>query len=86
METASDRGGRFILPAPKDWVGEQVKAGFEISDGHTNEVLGELLGVNDRGVIFDLNVDEGRRPVFYPWSKVSWMYPVEEWIHPLEER
>jgi hypothetical protein len=82
----SDWGGTFILPAPKDWIGEKVRAGFEISDGPTNEVVEVLLGVNDRGVIFALNVDEGRRPVFYPWSKVLWMYPVEEWMSPVEKQ
>jgi hypothetical protein len=68
------------MAAPGDWTGQQVKVGLQshvaARRGEASEA--ELIDVNERGVVLASNVPEGRRPVFFPWDKVLWIYPVEE--------
>ncbi len=57
--------------APEGWIGREVVIGVGRS---TNARLsGELLEVNDRGVVVHVRAEGTRKParVFYPWRNVQ---------------
>jgi hypothetical protein len=40
--------------------------------------LGILEAMNENGLVLLQRVEEGNRPVFYPWRLIAWVYPKEE--------
>lgn len=58
-------------PAPVEWIGQEV----EIGVGRRTDVRlsGELLEVNDRGVVVHVGGEGNRKParVFYAWRNVQ---------------
>ncbi len=57
-------------PAPEAWIGHEVVIGVGTASAR---VTGELLEVNDRGVIVHVGPEGPRKParVFYPWRNVQ---------------
>ena len=57
-------------PSPEAWIGREVVIGV----GKTSaRVSGELLEVNERGVVVRVGSEGPRKParVFYPWRNVQ---------------
>jgi hypothetical protein len=73
-------------PLPEEWFGQPVRVGLAtpqqmragVGPGGESEPLGTLDTVNESGLILLQRVEEGQRPVFYPWSCIAWVYPKEE--------
>jgi hypothetical protein len=73
-------------PLPEEWFGQQVRVGLAtpkqmragVGPSGESEPLGTLDTVNESGLILFQRVEEGQRPVFYPWSCIGWVYPTEE--------
>jgi hypothetical protein len=71
---------------PEEWFGQSVRVGLAtpqqmragVGPGGESEPLGTLDTVNESGLILVQRVEEGQRPVFYPWSCIAWVYPKEE--------
>jgi hypothetical protein len=75
------------MARPDDWVGQPVIIGTDMYGGDT---VGTLEEVNDRGVVVRHEIVEVEsevleteseaelQSVFYPWTKVNWMYHPEE--------
>jgi translation initiation factor 6 (eIF-6) len=75
------------MARPDDWVGQTVIIGTDMYGGDT---MGTLEEVNDRGVVVRHEIVEVEsevleteseaelQSVFYPWTKVNWMYHPEE--------
>ncbi len=57
------------MSAPEDWINEQVAIG--ISGAKPQLIIGELLGVSDRGVTISVPVGVSSATVFYPWGMVE---------------
>ena len=57
------------MAAPEDWINKQVAIG--ISGVKPQLILGELLGVSDRGVTISVPVGISTATVFYPWRMVE---------------
>ena len=57
-------------PAPEGWIGREVVIGVGATSAR---VSGELLEVNDRGVVVHVRPEGPRKParVFYPWRNVQ---------------
>ena len=57
-------------PVPEAWIGREVVIGVGATSAR---VTGELLAVNDRGVIVHVGPEGSRKParVFYPWRNVQ---------------
>ena len=56
--------------APEAWIGQEVVIGVGTTSAR---VPGELLEVNDRGVVVYVRPEGSRKParVFYPWRNVQ---------------
>ena len=71
---------------PGEWLGQPVRVGLAtpqqmragVGPGGESEPLGTLDTVNESGLILHQRVEEGQRPVFYPWSCIAWVYPKED--------
>jgi hypothetical protein len=70
------------MPRPEDWLGRAVIIGTDMYGGDT---MGTLEEVSERGVVVRheiVEVESESEPklqsVFYPWTKVNWMYHPEE--------
>jgi len=57
------------MSAPEDWINNQVA--IAISGVKPQLILGELLGVSDRGVTISVPVGVSASNVFYPWRIVE---------------
>ena len=57
------------MAAPEDWINKRVAIG--ISGVKPQLILGELLGVSDRGVTISVPVGISTATVFYPWRMVE---------------
>ena len=57
------------MSAPEDWINNQVA--IAISGVKPQLILGELLGVSDRGVTISVPVGVSSSTVFYPWRMVQ---------------
>ena len=57
------------MSAPEDWINKQVAIG--ISGVKPQLILGELLGVSDRGVTISVPAGVSNATVFYPWRVVE---------------
>ena len=57
------------MAAPEDWINKQVS--IEISGVKPQLIIGELLGVSDRGVTISVPVGVSTSTVFYPWRVVQ---------------
>ena len=57
------------MSAPEDWINNQVA--IAISGAKPQLILGELLGVSDRGVTISVPVGVSTSTVFYPWRMVA---------------
>lgn len=57
------------MSAPEDWINNQVAVA--ISGVKPQLILGELLGVSDRGVTISVPVGVSASNVFYPWGMVE---------------
>ena len=57
------------MSAPEDWINNQVA--IAISGVKPQLILGELLGVSDRGVTISVPVGVSTSTVFYPWRIVE---------------
>ena len=57
------------MSAPEDWINNQVA--IAISGVKPQLILGELLGVSDRGVTISVPVGVSTSNVFYPWRIVE---------------
>ena len=57
------------MSAPEDWINNQVA--IAISGVKPQLILGELLGVSDRGVTISVPVGVSASNVFYPWRTVE---------------
>ncbi len=57
-------------PAPEAWIGHEVVIGVGTASAR---VTGELLEVNDRGIVIHVRSESTRTParVFYPWTNVQ---------------
>ena len=58
-------------PAPERWIGREVVIG--VGRSTDARLSGELLEVNDRGVVVHVGAEGTRKParVFYPWRNVQ---------------
>jgi len=73
-------------PLPEEWFGQPVRVGLAtpqqvragVGPSGESEPLGTLDTVNKSGLILLQRVEEGQRPVFYPWSCIAWVYLTEE--------
>jgi hypothetical protein len=73
-------------PLPEEWFGQPVRVGLAtpqqmragVGPSGESEPLGTLDAVNESGLVLLQRVEEGQRPVFYPWSCIAWVYPKEE--------
>jgi hypothetical protein len=71
---------------PEEWFGQPVRVGLAtpqqmragVGPSGESEPLGTLDTVNESGIILLQRVEEGQRPVFYPWSCIAWVYPTGE--------
>ena len=57
------------MSGPEDWINKQVVIGT--SGEKPQLILGELLGVSDRGVTISVPVGVSTSTVFYPWRMVE---------------
>ncbi len=57
------------MSAPEDWINKQVAIG--ISGVKPQLIIGELLGISDRGVTISVPVGVSTSTVFYPWRVVQ---------------
>lgn len=57
------------MSAPEDWINNQVA--IAISGVKPQLILGELLGVSDRGVTISVPVGVSASTVVYPWRIVE---------------
>ena len=57
------------MSAPEDWINNQVA--IAISGAKPQLILGELLGVSDRGVTISVPVGVSTSTIFYPWRIVE---------------
>ena len=57
--------------APEGWIGREVVIG--VGRRTDARVSGELLEVNDRGIVVHVRAEDTRKParVFYPWRNVQ---------------
>jgi len=57
-------------PTPEGWIGREVVIGVGTASARLS---GELLEVNDRGVVVHVRAEGTRKParVFYPWRNVQ---------------
>ncbi len=58
-------------PSPEAWIGQEVVIG--VGRRTNTRVSGELLEVNNRGVVVRVEAEGTRKPgrVFYPWRTVQ---------------
>jgi hypothetical protein len=77
------------MPRPEDWLGRTVIIGTDMYGGDT---MGTLEEVSERGVVVRHEIVEVEselveieseseaklQSVFYPWTKVNWMYHPED--------
>ena len=79
------------MARPDDWIGRTVIIGTDMYGGDT---MGTLEEVSDRGVVVRHEIVEVEsevvefeseseseaklQSIFYPWTKVNWMYHPEE--------
>ena len=79
------------MARPDDWIGRTVIIGTDMYGGDT---MGTLEEVSDRGVVVRHEIVEVEsevvefeseteseaklQSIFYPWTKVNWMYYPEE--------
>ena len=68
------------MARPDDWIGQTVIIGTDMYGGDT---MGTLEEVSDRGVvvrheIVEVESEAKLESIFYPWTKVNWMYHPEE--------
>ena len=76
----------YRKPLPEEWFGQPVRVGLAtpqqmragVGPSGESEPLGTLDAVNESGLVLLQRVEEGQRPVFYPWSCIAWVYPKEE--------
>ena len=80
--------------APRAWIGREVEANILNAAGHdeygfpssltAHYRVGMLEDVSDLGIVASLSFDsedEAEEPpvsMFYPWSSVVWLKPVDE--------
>ena len=57
------------MSGPEDWINKQVAIG--ISGEKPQLILGELLGVSDRGATISVPVGVSTSTIFYPWRIVE---------------
>ena len=57
------------MSAPEDWINNQVA--IAISGVKPQLILGELLGVSDRGATISVPVGVSASTLFYPWRVVE---------------
>jgi hypothetical protein len=57
------------MSGPEDWINKQVAIG--ISGEKPQLILGELLGVSDRGVTISVPFGVSTSTIFYPWRIVE---------------
>jgi hypothetical protein len=80
--------------APDAWIGQQVQVGLDTSQqvragvgpSGESEPLGILEAMNENGLVLLQRVEEGNRPVFYPWRLIAWVYPKEEQVTEEEQK
>jgi translation initiation factor 6 (eIF-6) len=79
------------MARPADWIGQTVIMG---TDMYGDDTVGMLEEVNDRGVVVrhgivevesevveiesEIEGEPERQSIFYPWTKINWMYHPEE--------
>ena len=75
------------MARPDDWIGRTVIIGTDMYGGDT---MGTLEEVSDRGVVVrheivevesevvEVESEAKLESIFYPWTKVNWMYHPEE--------
>ena len=77
------------MARPDDWIGQTVIIGTDMYGGDT---MGTLEEVSDRGVVVrheivevesesavvEVESEATLESIFYPWTKVNWMYHPEE--------
>ena len=72
------------MARPDDWIGQTVIMG---TDMHGDDTVGTLEEVNDTGVVVrhgiievesEIEGEPERQSIFYPWTKINWMYHPEE--------
>ena len=89
LSTDKSRGDDSIMDRktlPAEWLGQPVRVGLAtpqqmrtgVGPAGESEPLGTLDTVNESGLILRQRVEEGQRPVFYPWSCIAWVYPTED--------
>ena len=57
------------MSGPEDWINKQVT--IVMSGEKPQLILGELLGVSDRGVTISVPVGVSTSTIFYPWRIVE---------------
>jgi hypothetical protein len=57
------------MSGPEDWINKQVAIGM--SGEKPQVILGELLGVSDRGVTISVPFGVSTSTIFYPWRIVE---------------
>ena len=57
------------MSGPEDWINKQVAVGM--SGEKPQLILGELLGVSDRGVTISVPFGVSTSTIFYPWRIVE---------------
>jgi hypothetical protein len=57
------------MSGPEDWINKQVAIGM--SGEKPQLILGELLGVSDRGVTISVLFGVSTSTIFYPWRIVE---------------
>lgn len=57
------------MSGPEDWINKQVAIGM--AGEKPQLILGELLGVGDRGVTISVPVGVSTSTIFYPWRVVQ---------------
>ena len=66
-------------PIPTEWMKNPVRVGLStVGPDGESEPSGTLDAANESGLILLQRMEEGERPVFYPWSCIAWVYPKEE--------
>ena len=62
------------MAIPEDWIQQQVFV--QIVGGNPDTIHGELLEVNDRGVVLSVPLNQGSSSdtkVFYHWPSIRWL-------------
>jgi hypothetical protein len=88
------KGPMDTKQAPDAWIGQQVQVGLDTSQqvragvgpSGESEPLGILEAMNENGLVLLQRVEEGNRPVFYPWRLIAWVYPKEEQVTEEEQK